>query len=178
MAETAEIAPPPASWLADGVERPLDPEYVPLQREIGLIVTAVIGGGSLLVVLILWLSGELPAWGNALLFPAWFALTGGLAWLGWGLPPVEYRHISFKVDDQGIEIRAGIFWRSVTSVPRSRVQHIDVSQGPMERSHGLSRLVIHTAGTDHSRVELPGLRHSVAFELRNHLLPRGTDDAV
>jgi uncharacterized protein len=177
MAETAEIEPAPSS-IADGVERQLDPEYIPLQREIGWIVTGVISAGGLLGVLILWLSGQLPGWGNALLLPAWLAATGGIGWLCYALPPIEFRHFFYKLDDQGIEIRAGIFWRSVTSVPRSRVQHIDVSQGPMERSHDLSRLVIYTAGTDHSRVELPGLRRAIAFELRNHLLPRGADDAV
>ena len=48
----------------------------------------------------------------------------------------------------------------------------------MERSYNLGRLIIHTAGTDHSRVELPGLNHQVAFSLRTHLLPGRGDDAV
>ena len=39
-------------------------------------------------------------------------------------------------------------------------------------------LVLYTAGTAHSRVELQGLSYAVAFALRNHLLPRGSDDAV
>jgi membrane protein YdbS with pleckstrin-like domain len=102
----------------------------------------------------------------------------GIGWLSYAWPAVHYRHVSYTLDDEGIEIRTGVWWRQVMSVPRSRVQHIDVSQGPMERSYGLGRLVLYTAGTTHSRVELAGLNHAVAFDLRNHLLPRGSDDAV
>ncbi len=63
-------------------------------------------------------------------------------------------------------------------MPRSRVQHTDVSQGPLERSHGLGTLVIYTAGTEHARVELGGLDHGTALLIRDHLLPREENDAV
>ena len=69
-------------------------------------------------------------------------------------------------------------WRAVTNVPRSRVQHTDVSQGPLERSHGLGTLVIHTAGTEHAVVGLSGLDYGTALALRDHLLPRGAVDVV
>jgi hypothetical protein len=164
--------------MADGVRRSLDPLYVPLQRAVGQIVTGVISFGLLVAVGIGWLTGDLPRWANYLLLPAWLAVTGGLAWLSHVWPAIEVRHMSYALDSDGIEIRSGVWWRSVTNVPRSRVQHIDVLQGPLERSYGLGRLVIFTAGTEHSRVELPGLNHQAAYLLRDHLLPRGTDDAV
>jgi membrane protein YdbS with pleckstrin-like domain len=63
-------------------------------------------------------------------------------------------------------------------VPRSRVQHTDVSQGPLERRYGLGTLVIYTAGTSHSRVNLEGLDHEVARRIRAHLLPKDEGDAV
>jgi uncharacterized protein len=164
--------------MADGVRRGLDPQYVPLQRVVGSIATAVIGFGLLVGVAILWLTGDLPRWANLLLMPAWLGVTTGLAWLSYVWPAIELRHMSYTLDTDGIEIRSGVWWRAVTNVPRSRVQHIDVLQGPLERSYGLGRLVIFTAGTEHSRVELPGLNHQIAYALRNHLLPRGSDDAV
>jgi membrane protein YdbS with pleckstrin-like domain len=58
------------------------------------------------------------------------------------------------------------------------VQHTDVSQGPLERRYGLGTRVIFTAGTDHARVDLKGLDHATALAIRDHLLPRGGDDAV
>ena len=72
---------------------------------------------------------------------------------------------------------AACTWRTVVTVPRSRVQHTDVSQGPLERRFGLGTLVVYTAGTDHARVSLGGLAHAHALRIREQLLPRG-DDAV
>ncbi len=171
----APMAPPD---IADGVERRLDPRYVPFQRAVGWIVTASISAGLLLSALIVWLAGDLPRWMSLMLGPVWLALTGGIGWFCYAWPVLVQRHTLYTVDTHGIEIRSGVWWRAVTWVPRSRVQHIDVSQGPMERTHDLGRLIIHTAGTDHARVELPGLNHAVAFRIRNHLLPQGSDDAV
>jgi membrane protein YdbS with pleckstrin-like domain len=58
------------------------------------------------------------------------------------------------------------------------VQHIDVTQGPIDRRFGLSTLVIYTAGTDHAKVALDGLEHGRALAMREHLLPTGAGDAV
>jgi membrane protein YdbS with pleckstrin-like domain len=177
MSDTAAIVAQPAA-LADGIERRLDPQFVPFQRAIGWIVTASVSAGLLIGLLIVWLTARMPSWLILLLPFAWLAVACGLAWFSYRWPVVEYRHTSFRLDGEGIEIHSGVVWRTVVSVPRSRVQHIDVSQGPLERSYGLGRLIVYTAGTDHARVELGGLSHGVAFGLRNHLLPKGSDDAV
>jgi hypothetical protein len=58
------------------------------------------------------------------------------------------------------------------------VQHIDVTQGPIERRFELGTLVIYTAGTDHAKVALAGLEHGRALAIREHLLPSGAGDAV
>jgi membrane protein YdbS with pleckstrin-like domain len=101
-----------------------------------------------------------------------------VAWFSYRWAAIEYRFISYRVDADGIEIRSGVYWRSVSNVPRSRVQHTDVAQGPLERKHGLGTLVIYTAGTAHSKVELPGLEHQTAMTIRNQLLPGQVDDVV
>ena len=93
-------------------------------------------------------------------------------------PPRAYRYTSYRVDDQSIEIRRGVWFRVVINVPRSRVQHIDVSQGPIERRYDLGTLIIYTAGTEHAKVELEGLEHGRAMLIREHLLPSGVSDAV
>jgi hypothetical protein len=66
----------------------------------------------------------------------------------------------------------------VITVPRTRVQHTDVSQGPIERRFGLGTLVVYTAGTDHAMVALSGLDHGRALMIREHLLPAAAGDAV
>jgi membrane protein YdbS with pleckstrin-like domain len=105
-------------------------------------------------------------------------VTGLLAWHAWAWPPIDFRHHSYRVDDRGIEIRRGVIWRRVINVPRSRVQHIDVSQGPIERRFGLGGLAIYTAGTEYAMVPLRGITHESALWVRDHLLPKEAQDAV
>ncbi len=164
--------------IADGTDRRLDPRVIPLQRTVGWLVTAFVAAGSLVTLVSVGLASDLR-WSTLSVFATlWAIASGALAWHAQRWPAIEYRHASYRVDDQGIEIRTGVYWRHIVNVPRSRVQHTDVSQGPLERSHGLGTLVIYTAGTEHARVDLGGLDHAVALRIREHLLPRTETDAV
>jgi membrane protein YdbS with pleckstrin-like domain len=173
--DTAPDAPPS---IADGVERSLDPRSVALDQAVGWIFTGSLSSGLLVVLVIVSFAAYVPGRPMLFLTLLWAAGSLGLAWWTYRWPEVEYRHASYKVDERGIEIRRGVFWRRVISVPRSRVQHTDVSQGPMERGRGLGALVIYTAGTDYARVELGGLDYATALRIRDHLLAGGGGDAV
>jgi hypothetical protein len=169
----------PPDALADGEPRALDPRSIQVQRLGGWIFTAIVGVISLVAMgLVVLTADDLPAWLRRLLPFLWFVVTILLAWHAYRWPVLEYRHTSYRVDALGIEIRRGVFWRAAIHVPRSRVQHTDVSQGPLERRYGLGTFVIYTAGTDHAEVKLSGLEHGVALRLREHFLPSGDADAV
>ena len=112
---------------------------------------------------------------------AWLAAAILLAWLAQKWPPIEYRYFRYRIDAQGVDIRTGVVWRRVISVPRSRVQHIDVAQGPLERRYSLATLSIYTAGTEFAKVDVPGLAYARAVKIRDHLLPgreHGPDDGT
>jgi len=171
-------AAPTVPALADGTRRALDPRVVDLDRDVGIIATASISGALLLAIAITALAADRPPWFFALLLLAWAAVTAALLWQTFAWPPLEYRHASYRLDGLGIEIARGVIWRSIVNVPISRVQHTDVSQGPLQRRYGLGTLTIYTAGTDYARVDLPGLEHATALAIRDHLLPRRSDDGV
>lgn len=86
------------------------------------------------------------------------------------LPRRAYRNRWYRLSPIGLEIRQGIWWRQHITVPLSRVQHTDVAQGPIHRRFGLGKLVVYTAGTSHSSVEVNGLDFSVACRLRDLLV--------
>jgi uncharacterized protein len=96
----------------------------------------------------------------------------------WLLPPAHYRALKFGLDDHGIVIERGIWWRSLIALPRIRVQHSDVSQGPLQRRYGVATLKFYTAGSRFTKIELPGLEHDDAVALRDALLARGGDSGV
>lgn len=163
--------------IADGAPRQLDPRWITVQRVHSAIFLIIMAAISFAAVLSLWAGSGILALG-LLLLPMWLVFIGALAWHLQRWPAIAYRHTWYRVDDAGLEIRRGVYWRTMTNVPRSRIQHTDVSQGPLERRHGLGTLVVYTAGTQHSEVKLPGLEFTTAQRIRAHLLPRDQGDAV
>lgn len=185
--ETPDIAPAPEPGPAagtpadsgpDGREYPLDPRHVTVERISGWIAFGVIAGPTFIGLLIANLVAPLSLDVRLAMVGAWVFMAGWLAWGAQIWPPIAHRYASYRVDNEGIEIKRGVVWRRIISIPRSRIQHTDVSQGPLERSYGLGTLVIYTAGTEHARVHLPGLDHRVALRIRDHLLARMADDVV
>ena len=87
-----------------------------------------------------------------------------------------WRHSEWSLDDAGFTLRRGRLWRRETRVPQSRVQHLDLRRGPLQRHFGLSTLVIHTAGTRHSAVTVSGLAADDAERLRDTLARQVDDD--
>lgn len=168
-------ADPDPAPIADGVLRQLDPNTIRVERTASWIFSAIVGL-FLLIQLIVNLFGG--PWRIALGLALTIGVGGFLAWLSHRWPEISYRHTFYRVDTQGIEIRRGVLWRRTITVPKSRVQHTDVSQGPLQRTYALGTLVVYTAGTDHAKVELPGLSYARAIRIRDHLLPSGGDDAV
>jgi uncharacterized protein len=161
--------------IADGVTHPLDPRWITVRRIRAVAGAVILSAASLVGVLILRAASGLPV---LLLLPVWLVLVAWLAWHLYRWPGIDHRFASYRVDEHGLEILRGVYWRTITNVPRSRVQHTDVSQGPLERRHGLGTLVVYTAGTQHSEVKLPGLDYAVARRIRAHLLPDSDSDAV
>jgi membrane protein YdbS with pleckstrin-like domain len=98
--------------------------------------------------------------------------------LSWIWPEAHFRHLRFGMDESGISIERGILWRSRISVPRARIQHTDVSQGPLQRRYGVGTLKLYTAGSRYTKIELPGLAHAEAIAMRDALLAESRDSGV
>lgn len=112
--------------------------------------------------------------------PLAFALAGAAivvipAWTVW-IARRRWLRTRWRLDDDGFGIRRGHMWRSDTRVPGSRVQHLDIRRGPLERAFGLSTLIVHTAGTRNSAVSVSGLDHAEAERLRDALAARAARD--
>ncbi|GAA0265313.1 PH domain-containing protein [Alteraurantiacibacter aestuarii] len=82
------------------------------------------------------------------------------------VPLRRFNARGYDMADDRLRVVRGLLFRSDTVVPFSRVQHIDVEQGPLERAFGIARLVLHTAGTHNASVTLPGLAYDDAAAMR------------
>lgn len=112
------------------------------------------------------------------LWIAWMLALAAVTAYVWKYPPARHRQLRYRIDDVGITIRDGVFWRTWSALPRVRIQHTDVSQGPLQRRYGVADLKLYTAGSRFTRIELPGLEHAVALALRDELKRHVDDDAV
>jgi hypothetical protein len=91
------------------------------------------------------------------------------------LVPGRWRRWGYAFTDRELHVAYGWLTRVHTVVPVARVQHIDVSQGPIERSAGVATLSLHTAGAENSLVVLPGIRRQRAEEIRDAIRARISD---
>ena len=164
-----------AEQPADTEFRPLDPSVVALWRVSGgitfgfMLVAALIG---------LWL---LTLAEPMLQLPAVAAAAAAVALAGWAVfpyPSRAYRAWGYRIDDRVLELKSGIVFRVSQLLPLTRLQHVDLRQGPLERHFGLATLALHTAGTREATLRIPGLNYHVAARLRDHLIAVGGDDAV
>jgi membrane protein YdbS with pleckstrin-like domain len=82
----------------------------------------------------------------------------------------SFARFSAQLLDDGLMVRRGVFWRSETFVPRTRIQHTEVNQGPLDRHWGMAKVIVFTAGTQLNSVGVSGLYHPEALVLRDTLL--------
>lgn len=153
----------------------LDPRVVKQWRLIHVIVTLVLLGMATIggAVLALNVKGSF-IWVVAALGAVALLRLFLLIWY----PARAYQAWGYRLDERVLEIRQGVWLQTLTLLPLSRVQHVDLNQGPLDRSFGLSSLILYTAGTENAVIQIPGLDPAEAIRLRDHLVAVGGDDAV
>jgi len=96
------------------------------------------------------------------------ALAGAIGLSGIMVAPDRiYRRLGYAIDARLLRTVKGWLFHTDTGVPFVRVQHIDVTRGPVDKLFGIASLVVHTAGTHNSVVVLPGLSPERAAEIRD-----------
>ncbi len=157
----------------------LDPAFISIERISGWIFAGVVLFAGLVAMVVVAFSFGLLSVVTGICLLAYVLFGSLLAWTTQVLPKKAYERASWCLTPSGLEIRRGIWWRSQISVPLARVQHTDVHQGPLMRRYGLAKLIVHTAGTENSAVELNGLSFATAQRLRDALVEnRGEIDGV
>jgi membrane protein YdbS with pleckstrin-like domain len=80
-----------------------------------------------------------------------------------------YRAWGFEVREDHLYIQHGVFTKVKSMVPFVRIQHVDTQRNFLERIFGLSRVVVYTAGSRGSDVQVKGLVPGDASQMQEKL---------
>lgn len=103
------------------------------------------------------------------------ALPAGLALLGIVVGWFAIRGAAVKgyaLREHDLALRTGVYFRKTVILPLDRVQHAEVSDGPIQRRFGLATLKLYTAGGTSVDLQIDGLPKTQAEALRGHVLER------
>jgi len=142
----------------------VDPAYRKLLRCYILIkMLVIIAAFSVLM----WL---MPDEGRAVVMAVTGILLLIMMWLLLVWAPKTAQRLQYALREDDINMQKGfVYWRQV-SIACNRIQHLEVSQGPLERYLGLATLSVFTAGTLGSDMKLPGLPLESAQKIKARLL--------
>ncbi len=105
-------------------------------------------------------------------FPFLWWIGGGFAFL-LILGVANWWRFLFKVEDDMLHIKSGIFVRKNLYLTKDRIQVIDITSGIIQRMFGLVRLDIQTAGSSSRQAAIDAITRDRAIEI-NRILRRGT----
>lgn len=80
------------------------------------------------------------------------------------------RIIRYALRQHDLVVRTGLFWRSETIQPLRRVQHVELTRGPLDKRYGLANIKLFSAGTGQSTFVVPGLMLDQAEKIRTYIL--------
>lgn len=143
--------------------KPLSPKLISARR-----VLLVVQAGILLIVAAAVALTPAPLWVPAVI--AAFAL--GYMLVVWPWIGRIVRSWGYSERDDDLVVGRGILFRRLVVVPYGRLQLVDVTAGPVDRTFGLTTVQLHTAAAT-SDAAIPGLPPDVAAELRDRLAARG-----
>ena len=140
--------------LRDDAFVPVDPRYLRVRLSgVGFAAAAVLAGG--LVAASLLEDPIIP-----LAIAAGILVVLGISAL---FSVAEVRRLGYQIREHDLSLRSGVIRHSVETLPFARVQHVNISRGPVERALGLATLDVSSAGPD---ISIPGLAEDEAARIK------------
>jgi hypothetical protein len=82
---------------------------------------------------------------------------------------VGFKKRKYAVREKDISYKSGVFFKKMTTVPFTRIQHIEVDEGPVSRLFKLASLSVFTAGDSSDDLEINGIKKETALEIKEFI---------
>ena len=114
------------------------------------------------VLTILVFTTDVPAWQYYL---PWAVL---FVWI-FLVEIIGFKVKGYAIRQKDVSYKSGLIWFSMTSVPFNRIQHCEITQGPLGRLFSLASVKVYTAGGSGSDLTISGLSKERAQRLRDFI---------
>lgn len=114
------------------------------------------------ILTVLTFTTDVAAWQFYL---PWAAL---LIWI-FAIEIIGFKIKGYAIRQKDVSYKSGLIWFSMTSVPFNRIQHCEISQGPLGRLFNLASVKVYTAGGSGSDLSISGLTKERAQKLRDFI---------
>lgn len=92
----------------------------------------------------------------------------------WGVSEFHgFQMRGYAMRERDLSYRAGFFFHAYTTVPFNRLQHSEVSQGPVARLAKLCTLKLYTAGSSGANLSISGMDPVDAQRIRDYIDEHG-----
>jgi membrane protein YdbS with pleckstrin-like domain len=104
-----------------------------------------------------------------------FPLVMPILWIGIGIWSAsfvkrQWQVWRYEVTDHEVILSWGVWYQTRRFVPRDRIQHVDITSGPLARKFGLAHVHLYVAGAHGAVGGIPGLTPEEAEDLRSMLV--------
>ncbi|MGK0326192.1 MAG: membrane protein YdbS with pleckstrin-like domain [Polaribacter sp.] len=82
---------------------------------------------------------------------------------------LAFKKRKYAIREKDISYKSGIFFKKLTTVPFSRVQHIEIDEKPISRLFGLASLSIYTAGDSSDDLVIKGVTKEIALQIKEYI---------
>ena len=140
----------------------LEPKYKFILQLIVVIVTSIIFIG----LSTLFFFGDPPLWIALTILAAWILIST----LIFAFVSKIFKYKGYAVRTRDLVYKKGWLYKKQITVPFSRIQHVDIKQGVLERRYKLGTLNLYTAGGQSSDLTIPGLKIEDAKRFKSFIL--------
>lgn len=142
---------------------PVEASYVKANILITIISTVVL---SLVALIVQYFTQDLA---NTIAFHASYVILSiGLISALWGY--YSDRKKAYALRELDVSYRSGLIFRKTITQPILRIQHVEITRGPIERKLGLATLLLFSAGGALHTFAIPGLPDERAEQLKQYIL--------
>lgn len=77
--------------------------------------------------------------------------------------------MGYAVREHDIVLKSGLFWKKKSIQPLARIQHVEITCGPIDKHFGLANLRLFSAGTNKSSFRIPGIEYRYATQIKQFI---------